>query len=121
MHRSVKSVIFSAILAGMALGAPAAKAAVHEGIWSVLIVTEKGECDRGYRYEVKVANGHISYNGDAPSISPARSRRMAPPKSASSLASKARPAPAVWRGAAAPAPGTASARLAAAPGAGKRS
>jgi hypothetical protein len=66
MHRSVKSVFFSAILAGVALGAPAAKAAVHDGIWSVLIVTEKGECDRGYRYEVKVANGHISYNGDAP-------------------------------------------------------
>jgi len=66
MHRSVKSVVFSAILAGVALGAPAAKAAVHDGIWSVLIVTEKGECDRGYRYEVKVANGHISYNGDAP-------------------------------------------------------
>ncbi|HEX5212141.1 MAG TPA: hypothetical protein VFW22_10460 [Pseudolabrys sp.] len=65
MHRSVKSVVFSAILAGMALGAPAAKAAVRDGIWSVLIITEKGECDRGYRYEVKVANGHISSNVDS--------------------------------------------------------
>jgi hypothetical protein len=65
MHRSVKSIVLSAILAGLALGAPAANAAVRDGVWSVLIITEKGECDRGYRYEVKVANGHISYNGDA--------------------------------------------------------
>jgi len=65
MHRSVKSGVFSAILAGMALGAPAAKAAVHDGTWSVLIITEKGDCDRGYRYEVKVANGHISADADS--------------------------------------------------------
>jgi hypothetical protein len=63
MHRSVKTAVLSAILAGIAMGAPAAKAAVHDGIWSVLVVTEKGECDRGYRYEVRVANGHISYYG----------------------------------------------------------
>ncbi|HTT48347.1 MAG TPA: hypothetical protein VMG39_10140 [Pseudolabrys sp.] len=41
-----------------------AVAAVRDGIWSVLVITEKGECDRGYRYEVKVAKGHITYNGD---------------------------------------------------------
>jgi hypothetical protein len=65
MHRSVKSIVFSTILASVALSAPAANAVVRDGIWSVLIITEKGECDRGYRYEVKVVNGHISYNGDA--------------------------------------------------------
>ena len=62
MHRSVKWIFFSAILAGTALGAPVANAAVHDGIWSVLIITEKGDCDRGYRYEVNVVNGHISSN-----------------------------------------------------------
>ncbi len=67
MHRMMNSVIFSAFLAGAAwLGAsPVAFAAVRDGTWSVLIITEKGECDRGYRYKVKVANGRISYAGDA--------------------------------------------------------
>ena len=65
MHRSVKSIVFSTVLAGMAWSGPAANAAVRDGIWSVLIITEKGECDRGYRYEVEVANGRISYHGDS--------------------------------------------------------
>ena len=65
MHRSVKSIILSALLAGTALGATAANAAVHDGTWSVLIITERGDCDRGYRYEVNVVNGHISSNVDS--------------------------------------------------------
>jgi hypothetical protein len=66
MQRMMNSVIFSAFLASAAWmsSSPAALAAVHDGIWRVLIITEKGECDRGYRYEVKVANGRISYAGD---------------------------------------------------------
>ncbi len=67
MHRMMNSAIFPAFLAGAAwVGSPpTAFAAVRDGNWSVLIITEKGECDRGYRYEVKVANGHITYNGDS--------------------------------------------------------
>jgi hypothetical protein len=67
MHRMMNSVIFSAFLAGAAwVGpSPAAFAAVRDGNWSVLIITEKGECDRGYRYEVTVANGRVSYRGDS--------------------------------------------------------
>jgi hypothetical protein len=42
-----------------------AVAAPHDGSWSVLIVTEQGGCDRGYRYNVNVSNGHVSYQGDA--------------------------------------------------------
>src|SRR5450759_4668952 len=38
---------------------------IHDGNWSVLIVTEKGTCDRGYRYNVRVANGQVSFQGDA--------------------------------------------------------
>ena len=66
MRRMMNS-IFSAMLAVAALVGPslAAFAAVHDGTWSVLIITEKGECDRDYRYEVRVANGQISYAGDA--------------------------------------------------------
>jgi hypothetical protein len=67
MRRVMNSVIFSAFLAGTALPgpSPSAHAAVRDGNWSVLIITEKGECDRGYRYEVKVANGKVSYRGDS--------------------------------------------------------
>ncbi|MEJ0077586.1 MAG: hypothetical protein WDO17_19570 [Alphaproteobacteria bacterium] len=36
-----------------------------DGSWSVLIVTEKGTCDRAYRYPVKIENGAVGYAGSA--------------------------------------------------------
>jgi hypothetical protein len=27
----------------------------YDGLWSVSIVTEKGDCDRGYRYPVRIS------------------------------------------------------------------
>jgi hypothetical protein len=42
-----------------------AAAADFDGKWSVLVVTDKGSCDRAYRYEVAVRNGRVSYIGDA--------------------------------------------------------
>ena len=36
-----------------------------DGTWSVLIVTEKGTCDRAYRYPVKIENGVVGYAGSA--------------------------------------------------------
>lgn len=44
---------------------PPAFAAQHDGNWSVLVITEKGTCDRGYRYSVNVSNGQVRYNGEA--------------------------------------------------------
>ena len=38
---------------------------VYDGTWSVSIVTEKGECDRGYRYPVAIANGVLQNAGAA--------------------------------------------------------
>jgi hypothetical protein len=35
----------------------------YDGNWSVSIWTEKGECDRGYRYELKIDNGNVTYRG----------------------------------------------------------
>ncbi len=68
MRRMKNSIVFAALLMGSAIAGapPAAFAATQDGNWSVLIVTEKGDCDRGYRYDVKIANGHVSYRGDAP-------------------------------------------------------
>jgi hypothetical protein len=33
-------------------------------LWSVSIVTEKGDCDRGYRYPVRISNGTLANAGD---------------------------------------------------------
>jgi len=58
-----------AILAASA--APAAPAPIaagkasFDGNWSVLIVTEKGTCDRAYRYPVRISNGSVGYAGEA--------------------------------------------------------
>ena len=38
---------------------------VYDGTWSVSIVTEKGECDRGYRYPVAITNGMLQNAGAA--------------------------------------------------------
>ena len=45
--------------------APAAAKSNFDGAWSVLIVTQKGECDRAYRYPVKIENGSVGYAGSA--------------------------------------------------------
>jgi len=42
-----------------------AQAAEFDGRWSVVVVTDKGTCDRAYRYEVKVERGRVDYVGDA--------------------------------------------------------
>ena len=45
--------------------APASARSNFDGQWSVLIVTQKGTCDRAYRYPVKIDNGAVGYAGDA--------------------------------------------------------
>ena len=58
-----------AILAASAVPAApapiAAGKASYNGTWSVLIVTQKGTCDRAYRYPVKIENGAVGYAGSA--------------------------------------------------------
>jgi hypothetical protein len=39
--------------------------AKFDGLWSVLVITEAGTCDRAYRYGVRIANGQIMYAGEA--------------------------------------------------------
>lgn len=54
----------SAILAA-STGSNAA-APRYDGLWSVSIVTEKGDCDRGYRYPIRIANGLLVNGGSDP-------------------------------------------------------
>jgi hypothetical protein len=67
MRAVAKLAIFAVLLVGAAFRGPlpAAASGALDGMWSVLVITEKGECDRGYRYQVKVANGRVTYAGDA--------------------------------------------------------
>jgi len=63
----IKPMLVTALLLGPAMaGHPrAAFAATQDGNWSVLIITEKGDCDRGYRYGLNVSNGRVKYQGSA--------------------------------------------------------
>ena len=67
ISRAIPALTAAAILAASAV--PAAAAAVaksnYDGQWSVLIVTQKGTCDRAYRYPVKIDNGSVGYAGQA--------------------------------------------------------
>ncbi len=54
-----------ALLTAAAFSAPASAKSTFDGAWSVLIVTEKGSCDRAYRYPVKIDNGSVGYAGSA--------------------------------------------------------
>jgi hypothetical protein len=49
-----------------AVGASVATASApnYDGLWSVVIITEKGTCDRAYRYPIRIANGTLLNAGD---------------------------------------------------------
>ena len=38
----------------------------YDGMWSVSIVTDKGDCDRGYRYPIRISNGLLANGGSDP-------------------------------------------------------
>ena len=71
---AMRHVMTRALLATLLLGSAgaamqrSAHAAGYDGTWSVLIVTETGTCDRGYRYNVNVSNGQVRYQGDAAAV-----------------------------------------------------
>jgi hypothetical protein len=65
--RFIPAIATAAILAASTVPASATALAKSnfDGQWSVLIVTQKGTCDRAYRYPVKIDNGSVGYAGDA--------------------------------------------------------
>jgi hypothetical protein len=59
--------------AGLALGAaalagtaPATSAPSYDGLWSVVIITQSGTCDRAYRYPIRISNGSVLNEGSSP-------------------------------------------------------
>jgi hypothetical protein len=58
------------LLGGSLMAAPAAVARTpFDGTWSVLIATDAGTCDRGYRYALHIVNGRITYDDPSFNIS----------------------------------------------------
>jgi hypothetical protein len=45
------------------LSDPAPARTPYDGSWTVLIVTQRGTCDRAYRYGVQIVNGNVTYDG----------------------------------------------------------
>ena len=58
--------LFALVIAAATLAASSGTNAVpgFDGLWSVSIVTEKGTCDRGYRYPVRITNGVLANAGN---------------------------------------------------------
>jgi hypothetical protein len=61
MTRSFRALLVLGFAAVAIAGLARPAAAASDGLWSVLIITEKGTCDRGYRYPVKIARGVIGH------------------------------------------------------------
>jgi hypothetical protein len=65
-RNTIRSVALFAFVAASATIATTSTFAVpaYDGLWSVSIVTEKGTCDRGYRYPIRISNGVLANAGD---------------------------------------------------------
>src|SRR5437870_4649052 len=63
----VRVMLVAALTLGatMLTGASARAATAFDGSWTVLITTERGECDRAYRYGLTIRDGQVTYEGDA--------------------------------------------------------
>jgi hypothetical protein len=64
LSRAALALIATSFLAGgLGAAAPAAATPSFDGQWSVVIVTDKGTCDRAYRYPVRISNGTVLNDG----------------------------------------------------------
>lgn len=63
------TVLLGLLLAASATAVAAAPSAkvdrsrAFDGRWSIEVVTERGECDRAYRYGIRIENGEARYDG----------------------------------------------------------
>jgi hypothetical protein len=68
----ISHLVRASVLALVTIGATATTAPArnpYDGAWSVLIVTERGSCDRAYRYGIQIVNGNVMYDGGAVNFS----------------------------------------------------
>ena len=62
--RRVAIAAFALIAVLPAAADQAAARTPYDGNWSVSIWTDQGTCDRGYRYELRISDGRVTYRGD---------------------------------------------------------
>src|SRR5262245_42744536 len=48
-----------ALATSLLASAPATSKPNFDGLWSVVIITEKGSCDRAYRYPIRITGGNL--------------------------------------------------------------
>jgi hypothetical protein len=68
-NRLARGCAYVLVAASVTLAASATSNAAgprFDGMWSVSIVTEKGDCDRGYRYPIRISHGTLVNGGDDP-------------------------------------------------------
>jgi uncharacterized membrane protein YgcG len=64
--RFTRALAISMMFAATAYATIPAQAKTNfDGNWSVVIITEKGTCDRSYRYPVRITDGTVGYAGEA--------------------------------------------------------
>lgn len=65
-HRIGRSALFTLVAASATFAATGSFAVpAYDGLWSVSVITEKGDCDRGYRYPIRIENGTLVNAGSA--------------------------------------------------------
>jgi hypothetical protein len=70
VHRSIFAVMAAALLAAsMTIPSDAASryripSRAFDGLWSVSIITQYGDCNRGYRYPLRIVDGYITKADD---------------------------------------------------------
>jgi hypothetical protein len=57
------------LLAGLAAGSAALASTPYDGKWSVSVITDSGDCDRAYRYEINIVDGRLTYDDPAFAVS----------------------------------------------------
>lgn len=66
MHRLLTAAFAASVLVPASASAVTAAQGDYAGNWSVVIMTDKGTCDKAYRYAVVVGpSGAISYGGQS--------------------------------------------------------
>jgi hypothetical protein len=65
MKNSLRALLFAGFAIAAAGSAQPALAESTDGLWSVLIMTKAGTCDRGYRYPVRIRKGRVTHADSA--------------------------------------------------------
>ena len=63
VSRAALALIAISFAGALGAAAPATATPNYDGLWSVTIMTQKGNCDASYRYPVRISNGAVQNDG----------------------------------------------------------